>query len=72
MIAQRLAEILAQPFVIENHPGAGGTIGTEFASRAPADGYTLLMMSVLSHTAQKKLYPSLKYDPVESFTPLDP
>src|SRR5262249_38661607 len=44
LIGQWLSERLVQPFVIENRPGAGGNIGTEAVVRAPADGYTLLMV----------------------------
>jgi tripartite-type tricarboxylate transporter receptor subunit TctC len=48
--------------------GAGGTIGIDFASRQPADGYTVVLVSALAHTAAKKLYPTLRYDPLKSFT----
>lgn len=44
-MAQRLSDELKQPFVIDNKPGAGSIIGTDFAAKSPADGYTLLMMS---------------------------
>ncbi len=44
-MAQRLTDELKQPFVIDNKPGAGSIIGTDFAAKSPADGYTLLMMS---------------------------
>src|SRR5262245_30102670 len=44
LIGQWLSERFGQQFVIENRPGAGGTIGTEAAVRAPADGYTLLLV----------------------------
>src|SRR5262245_65799054 len=44
LIGQWLSERLGQPFVIENRPGAGNTIGTEAVVRAPADGYTLLLV----------------------------
>ena len=44
-MAQRLQDELKQPFMIENKPGAGSIIGTDFAAKSPADGYTLLMMS---------------------------
>jgi len=68
ILAKRMAEILGQPMVVENHGGAGGTIGIDFASRQPADGYTVLLVSALAHTASKKLYPNLRYDPIKSFT----
>jgi tripartite-type tricarboxylate transporter receptor subunit TctC len=70
ILAKRMGELLGQPYVVENHGGAGGTIGTEFVSRQPADGYTVLLVNAIPHTASRKLYPSLKYDPVRSFTPI--
>ena len=70
ILAKRMGEILNQPFIVENHGGAGGTIGTEFAARQPADGYTVLLVNAIPHTASRKLYPNLKYDPVKSFTPI--
>src|SRR2546426_1019316 len=45
LIGQWLSEPLGQPFVVENRPGGGGNIGTEAVVRAPADGYTLLLVS---------------------------
>ena len=47
LIGQWLSERLGQQFIIENRPGAGGNIGAEAAVRAPADGYTLLMLSLI-------------------------
>jgi tripartite-type tricarboxylate transporter receptor subunit TctC len=70
ILGKRMGEILGQPIVVENHAGAGGTIGTEFVSRQPADGYTILLVNAIPHTASRKLYPSLKYDPVKSFAPI--
>ncbi len=70
ILGKRMSETLKQPIVVENHPGAGGTIGTEFASRQPADGYTLLLVNAIPHTASRSLYPGLKYDPVKNFTPI--
>src|SRR6266566_1481772 len=70
ILAKKMSEILGQPIVVENHGGAGGTIGTDFASRQPADGYTVVLVSALAHTASKQLYPNLRYDPLTSFTSL--
>jgi len=70
ILGKRISEIIGRQVVIENHPGAGGTIGIDFAARAPADGYTLVLVNALPHTASKKLYSNLKYDPVTSFAPI--
>jgi tripartite-type tricarboxylate transporter receptor subunit TctC len=69
ILAKRMGELLNQPFVVENHGGAGGTIGTDYAARQPADGYTVLLVNAIPHTASRKLY-ALKYDPLKSFTPI--
>ncbi len=70
LLAKKMSDILGQPIVVENHGGAGGTIGTDFASRQPPDGYTLVLVSALAQGASRKLYPAIKYDPVKSFTPI--
>ena len=67
VIGKKMSEIIGQPIVVENRGGAGGTIGIDYVSRQPADGYTILFVNALAHTAAKSLYP-LKYDPVTSFT----
>jgi tripartite-type tricarboxylate transporter receptor subunit TctC len=69
ILAKKMGELLSQPFVVENHGGAGGTIGTDYVARQPADGYTVLLVNAIPHTASRKLY-ALKYDPVKSFTPI--
>ena len=70
LLAKKMSDILGEPIVVENHGGAGGTIGTDFASRQPADGYTIVLVSALAQGASRKLYPGIKYDPVKSFTPI--
>ena len=67
ILAQRLSEVYAQQFIVDNRPGAGSTIGTEFVARAPADGYTLLMTSA-SFSFTPGLYPKLRYDSLKDFT----
>src|ERR1700756_5247349 len=61
LIAQKLGEALGKTFYVENHPGAGGTIGTAIAARATPDGYTLLVVSS-THMINATLYPHLPYD----------
>ena len=69
ILAQRLTEVLGQQFFVENRPGAGSTLGTEFVAKAPADGYTLLMTSA-SFSYNPGLYPKLRFDPVKDFAPV--
>ena len=60
-IGDRLTQALGQPFVVDTRPGAGGTIGSEFVAKSPADGYTLLL-STAATPISASAYPSLKYD----------
>ena len=66
MVGQKLSERLGQAIVIDNRPGAGGIVAGELTARAPADGYTILMMSS-SLTIQRLLRPDLPYDPIGDF-----
>ncbi|TMJ21680.1 MAG: tripartite tricarboxylate transporter substrate binding protein, partial [Alphaproteobacteria bacterium] len=61
LIAARLGEQLGQPFIVDNKPGAGGTIGTAAVARAKPDGYTLLVQSS-SYTVTPITYPNTPYD----------
>ncbi|HSV83951.1 MAG TPA: tripartite tricarboxylate transporter substrate-binding protein [Ramlibacter sp.] len=70
VIARRMAEVAGQPVVVENKPGAGGTIGIDHVARAPADSNTIVLVNALQHTSSAKLYPDLKYDAIRSFKPL--
>lgn len=67
-IAQKLSERLPQQTIVDNRAGADGMIGTELASRAPADGHTLLMISI-SYTMNPAIH-KVPYDPIKSFAPI--
>lgn len=69
-IGQKLNETLGQPVVIDNVPGAGGSLGADKASKASPDGYTLLMAHIGNLAVAPAIYPKLPYDPVKSFTPV--
>jgi tripartite-type tricarboxylate transporter receptor subunit TctC len=69
-IAQQVGPELGQPLVIDNRPGAGGSVGAELAAKAPADGYTLFLAGVGSHAVNPNLHSRLPYDPVRDFTPI--
>ena len=69
LVAQRLGEPLGQPVVVENRAGAGGMIGYEAVARAPADGYTLLMMTI-AFPINAGMRKDLPFDPVKSFAPV--
>ncbi len=61
LVSDRLTQSTGQPFVVENRPGAGGVVGSEFVAKAPADGYTL-MLSTAATPISATAYPALKYD----------
>jgi len=67
--ADRLTRAFAQPFVIDNRGGAGGTIGTEYAARSPHDGYTLYLAGGAQLTVNP-LVKNLPYDPLKDLTPI--
>lgn len=74
LVARKIAEGLSQRLganvIVENRPGAGGTVGTEYVARQPADGNTILMGSVSTHGSAPCVYSKLPYDAVKDFTPL--
>ena len=59
-----------QPVMIDNVPGAGGNIGADKVAKAPADGYTLVMATVGTHSINGSLYPKMPYDMVKDFSPI--
>lgn len=70
IVGNKLNEGLGQALVIDARPGAGGSLGTELAARAVADGYTLFMGNNSTHGANPALYAKLPYDAVKDFTPI--
>ncbi len=69
LISNQLGEALGQPVIVENRAGAGGSLGTAFVGRAPADGYTLLGCSS-AFVVNPSLYASVTYDPIADFAPV--
>lgn len=67
LLAQKMGERLGQPGVVENRPGAGAIIATEFVARATPDGYTLLMAPAGTLTINPAVYSKLPYDSIKSF-----
>jgi len=70
LLTPKWSELLGQPIVVDNRPGAGAIIGTEAVAKAPADGYTLLFGGSQTHAINKSLYSKLSYDPIADFTPI--
>jgi tripartite-type tricarboxylate transporter receptor subunit TctC len=69
IVAQKLSERLGQPVVVENRPGAGGSLGSDLAAKSPADGYTILMATSSTHSIGPVLQ-KLPYDPIKDFAPI--
>lgn len=70
LVAQKLSEAWKQQVLVENRPGAGGNVGTEFAARAAPDGYTLLLGHTGTLAINPALYAKPGYDPQRDFTPI--
>src|SRR5947209_7349810 len=70
IIGQHLSTALGQSVVVENKPGANGSIAAAYVARAPADGHTLLMATNSTHSANPALMKNLPYDPVKDFAPV--
>ena len=70
LISQKLAEALGQPVTVENRGGAAGNIGTEYASKQPADGYTLLLGNSATFATNPNLYKRMPFDPITDFAPV--
>jgi tripartite-type tricarboxylate transporter receptor subunit TctC len=70
VVSQKLSEVLGSPVAVENRPGAGGNIGTQFAAKSAKDGYTLLMTISSSQAINPALYKNPGFDPVKDFKPV--
>lgn len=70
LISQGLGQALGTTVIVENRPGAGGNIGSDYVAKAAPDGYTILGGTISSHSINASLYPKMPYDPVKSFTPI--
>ena len=67
ILGQKLSATMGQQFIVENKPGAGSIIGTDFVAKAAPDGYTLVMVST-THVISPWIYKTMPYDPIKSFT----
>jgi tripartite-type tricarboxylate transporter receptor subunit TctC len=71
LLAIRLSESLGQTVFIENKPGAGGNLGSDYVAKSPPDGYTLVIGTIASHGTNVSLYgKKMPYDAVKDFTPI--
>ena len=70
VIGQKLGESLGQPVVVENRPGAGGNIASDYVAKAPPDGYTLILGTVGTHAINASLYSKLPFDTARDFAPI--
>ncbi|MBK6469617.1 MAG: tripartite tricarboxylate transporter substrate binding protein [Betaproteobacteria bacterium] len=70
VIGQKLGAALGQQVVIDNKPGAGGTIGSDMVAKAPGDGYTILMATSSTHSIGPALNPKMPYDAFKDFAPV--
>jgi tripartite-type tricarboxylate transporter receptor subunit TctC len=71
IVGEKLSAAWGQPVVVENRPGAGGTVGSAIVARSEPDGYTLLVVST-GHVVNPVLYPGLSYDTVNDFAGITP
>jgi len=70
VIAAKLSEQLGQQFFVDNRPGAGGNVGSEFVAKSPPDGHTLLMGTIAVLAVNPSLYKELALDPLRDFAPI--
>jgi len=69
-IAEKLTPALGKPVIVENNPGAGGSVGATQTAKAAPDGYTIMGGTISTHAINASLYKQLPYDPVKDFVPI--
>lgn len=67
LVAQKIAEPLHQPVIVEGRTGSGGNLASDFVAKSPADGYTIILLTG-GHAVSAALYKQLPFDPVDDFT----
>jgi tripartite-type tricarboxylate transporter receptor subunit TctC len=72
IVLPKVSEQMGQSFIIENRPGAGGTIGSALVAQSKPDGYTLLIQTAASHVSNSHLYTKLSYDALRDFVGVSP
>ena len=70
VIAQKLSVSLGQQVLVDNKPGAGGNIGSDFVAKSAPDGYTILGGTISSHSINPSMYSKMPYDAVKDFIPV--
>jgi tripartite-type tricarboxylate transporter receptor subunit TctC len=70
LVGQKMSELLGQPIVVENKPGAATNLGADFVAKAPPDGYTMLLGDVATYAANPSRYKKLSFDPAKDFAPV--
>jgi tripartite-type tricarboxylate transporter receptor subunit TctC len=69
-IGQKVGEAWGQPIVVDNRPGAGGSLGADIVAKSAPDGYTIVMGALSTHAVNVSLYGKLPYDPIKDFAPI--
>lgn len=70
LVGQKMSELIGQPIVVENKPGAATNLGADFVAKASPDGYTVLLGDVATYAANPSLYKKLPFDPTKDFAPV--
>jgi tripartite-type tricarboxylate transporter receptor subunit TctC len=70
LVGQKMSELMGQPIVVENKPGAATNLGADFVAKAPPDGYTVLLGDVATYAANATLYKKLPFDAAKDFAPV--